>query len=223
MGWLRPVPIDDEPQRQSRAPSHPAPKSEPGATLDGANAPGDQRLVDEPMILPVQPHYDVTCNMPAVGSRWQCRWSSRQCFWPQHRAMTSTSISTRSRQVDQPRWRSIRVDLVFWTLAGGLVAALSRPLADWWNASRSVLLVGGLAFVVLGPILLLGLNRIRPTTRGLVASFVVTNFLLAPIVWAAAIFGWLRLSAAGNWALADAGVVMLVLGIWQLTALRPRD
>ena len=137
--------------------------------------------------------------------------------------MTSTSISTRSRQVDQPRWRSIRADLVFWTLAGTVVAALSRPLSDWWNLPRAVLLEGGLAFLVIGVVLLFGLNRIRPTTGGLVASFVVTNFLLAPIVWAAAIFGWLRLSAAGNWALADAGVVMLVLGIWQLTALRRRD
>ena len=137
--------------------------------------------------------------------------------------MTTTSIATRSRQADQPRWRSIRADLVFWTLAGGAVAALSRPLADWWNVPRSAFLEGGLAFLVLGPILLFGLNRARPTASALVASFVVTNFLLTPIVWAAAIFGWLRLSVAGNWALADAGVVMLVLGIWQLTALRRRD
>jgi hypothetical protein len=136
--------------------------------------------------------------------------------------MTSTSISTRSRQLDQPRWRSIRADLVFWTLAGAAVAALSGRLGDWWNVPRSALLDGGLAFLVIGVVLLFGLNRIRPTTGGLVASFVVTNFLLAPIVWAAAFFGWLRLSAAGNWALADAGVVMLVLGIWQLTALRRR-
>ena len=83
-----------------------------------------------------------------------------------------------------------------------------------------MLLACGLSFVVLGVILLPGLNRIRPTPRGLVASFVVTNFLLAPIVWAAALFDWLPLSATGNWALADAGVVMLVLGVWQLTALQ---
>ena len=83
-----------------------------------------------------------------------------------------------------------------------------------------MLLAGGLSFVVLGVILLLSLNRVRPTPRGLVASFVVTNFLLVPIVGAAALFGWLPLSAAGNWALADAGVVMLVLGVWQLTALQ---
>jgi hypothetical protein len=125
-------------------------------------------------------------------------------------------------RTDVGRWRSIRADLVFWTLAGAVVAALSGQLADWWNVPRSALLGGGLAFLVVGVVLLFGLNRIRPTTGGLVASFVVTNFLLAPIVWAAAFFGWLRLSAAGNWALADAGVVMLVLGIWQLTALRRR-
>jgi hypothetical protein len=136
--------------------------------------------------------------------------------------MTSTSISTTSRPTDYPRWRSIRADLVFWTVAGGAVAALSRPLSDWWNVPRPVLLAGGLSFLVLGPILLLGLNRARPTTSALVAAFVVTNFLLAPITVAAAFFGWLQLSAAGNIALADAGAVMLVLGIWQLTALRRR-
>jgi hypothetical protein len=158
-----------------------------------------------------------------TGSVWQCRYWSRQCLSPHSLGMTTTAISTRSRQADYPRWRSIRADLVFWTVAGAFVAALNRPIGDWWNISHAVLLAGGLSFVVLGVILLPGLNRIRPTPRGLVASFVVTNFLLAPIVWAAAIFGWLRLSAAGNWALADAGVVMLVLGIWQLTALRRRD
>jgi hypothetical protein len=133
--------------------------------------------------------------------------------------MTSTSISP--HPIDQSRRRSIRADLVFWTAAGAAVAALSRPLADWWHVSRAVLLEGGLAFVVLGPILLLGLNRMRPT-RGLVAGFVVTNFVLAPLAWAAAGLGWLGLSRAGNWALADAGVVMLALGAWQFAALRRR-
>ena len=84
-----------------------------------------------------------------------------------------------------------------------------------------MLLDGGIAFAILGPILLLGINRMRPT-RGLVAGFVVTNFLLAPLALAAAWFGWLGLSRAGNWALADAGAIMLVLGVWQLTALRRR-
>jgi hypothetical protein len=133
--------------------------------------------------------------------------------------MTTTSISP--RPIDQSRRRSLRADLVFWTSAGAVVAALSGPLARWWDVPRAVLLDGGLVFVVLGPILLLGINRMRPT-RGLVAAFVVTNFLLTPLAWAAAWFGWLELSRAGNWALADAGVVMLVLGVWQLTALRRR-
>lgn len=85
---------------------------------------------------------------------------------------------------------------------------------------HAVLLDVGLAFAVFGPLMLLGLNRMRPT-RGLVSGFVVTNFLLAPLTAAAASFDWLRLSSAGNWALADAAAVMLVLGIWQFTALRP--
>jgi hypothetical protein len=131
--------------------------------------------------------------------------------------MTTTSISP--RPIDSARRRSLRADLVFWTAAGAVVAALSGPLAHWWGVQRGVLLDGGLIFVVLGPILLLGINRMRPT-RGLVAGFVATNFLLAPLAWAAAWFGWLGLSRAGNWALADAGVVMLVLGAWQLAALR---
>jgi hypothetical protein len=135
--------------------------------------------------------------------------------------MTSTSISAKSQLSDSARRRSLRADLVFWTAAGAVVAALSGPLTRWWGVPRGVLLDGGLAFVILGPAMLLGLNRIRPT-RGLVAGFVVTNFLLTPLAWAAAGFGWLGLSRAGNWALADAGVVMLMLGAWQLTALRRR-
>src|ERR1700758_3045266 len=130
--------------------------------------------------------------------------------------MTSTAIS---RPTDSSRRRPLRADLVFWTAAGAVVAALSRPLSDDWGVPRGVLLDVGLVFAVLGPLMLLGINRMRPT-RGLVAGFVVTNFVLAPLAWAAAGFGWLGLSRAGNWALADAGVIMLVLGIWQLSALR---
>jgi hypothetical protein len=134
--------------------------------------------------------------------------------------MTSTSISATSRQTDHARWQSIRADLVFWTVVGAVVAAFSGPLADWWHAPHSELLVGGLSFLVGGVGLLLGLSRLRPTPRALVAGFGVSNLLLAPIAWAAALFGWLPLSAAGNWALADAGAVALGLGVWQLTALR---
>jgi hypothetical protein len=134
--------------------------------------------------------------------------------------MTSTSISARSRQADYPRWRSIRADLVFWTAVGAVVAALNRPLGDWWNVPHAVLLDGGLSFLIGGIGLLLVLNLVRPTPRGLVAGFGVSNLLLAPIMWAAALLGWLPLRAAGNWALADAGAVALVLGVWQLTALQ---
>jgi hypothetical protein len=133
--------------------------------------------------------------------------------------MTTTSIPP--RPIDSARRRPLRADLVFWTSAGAVVAALSGPLAHWWGVPRAVLLDAGLVFVVLGPILLLGINKMRPT-RGLVAGFVVTNFLLAPLAAAAAWFGWLGLSRAGDWALADAGAIMLVLGVWQLIALRRR-
>ena len=130
--------------------------------------------------------------------------------------MTSTAIS---RSTDSSRRRPLRADLIFWTAAGAVVAALSRRLSDDWGVPRAVLLGVGLVFAIFGPVMLLGLNRIRPT-RGLVAGFVVTNFVLAPLAWAAAGFDWLGLSHAGNWALADAGVIMLLLGAWQFTALR---
>jgi hypothetical protein len=130
--------------------------------------------------------------------------------------MTTTAISP---QTDSSRRRSLQADLVFWTAAGAVVAALSRPLAGSWGMPRAALLDVGLAFAVLGPVLLLGINRMRPT-RGLIGAFVVTNLVLAPVALAAAAFSWLPLSSAGNWALADAGVVMLALGVWQFTAMR---
>ncbi len=130
--------------------------------------------------------------------------------------MTTTAIS---RSTDASRRRPLRADLIFWTVAGAVIAAFSRPLSDSWAVPHAVLLDVGLVFAIFGPALLLGVNRMRPT-RGLVAGFVVTNFVLAPLAWAAAGFDWLPLSKAGNWALADAGVVMLVLGVWQFTALR---
>ena len=130
--------------------------------------------------------------------------------------MTTTSIS---RPTDTSRRRPLLADLVFWTAAGAVIAALSRPLSDSWGIPRAVLLDVGLVFAIFGPVLLLMVNRMRPT-QGLVAGFVATNFALAPITLAAAGFDWLELRAAGNWALADAAAVMLVLGVWQLTALR---
>jgi hypothetical protein len=134
--------------------------------------------------------------------------------------MTSATISRSSRHADDTRWRSIRADLLFWAVAGAVVAALSGPLSEWWNVPRAGLFVGGLSFLIVGPALLFGLNRIRPTARGLVLGFGVSNLLLAPTLWAAAALGWLPLSGAGNWALAGAGDVALVLGVWQLIALQ---
>lgn len=134
--------------------------------------------------------------------------------------MTTAAISTKTHPTDPTRWHSIRADLVFWTVAGAVVAALSGPLGDWWNVPGAELLIGGLAFVVAGVALLFGLNRIRPTSRGLVLAFGVSNLLLAPTLWALASLRELPLSVAGNWALAGAGDVALVLGVWQLTALR---
>ena len=108
---------------------------------------------------------------------------------------------------------------MFWTAAGAVVAALSGPLSNSWGVPRAVLLDVGLVFAILGPLLVLGVNRMR-VTRGLVAGFVVANFVLAPLSLAAAGLDWLGLSRAGDFALAAAGLVMLVLGIWQYTALR---
>lgn len=130
--------------------------------------------------------------------------------------MTTTSITHRT---DSARRWSVTADLVFWTAAGGVVAVGSGPLARTWGISRAVLLDAGIGFVILGPILLLGLRRIR-VTRGLVAGFVVTNAVLTPLAWAAAEYGWLGLTRAGNAALVGAGVVMLVLGSWQVSTLR---
>jgi hypothetical protein len=134
--------------------------------------------------------------------------------------MTSATISRSSRETDVSRWRPIAADLLFWTAAGAVVAALSGPIGQWWNVPRIELLVGGVSFLVVGPVLLLGLSRVRPVPRGLVLAFGVSNLLLAPTLWTAAALGWLPLTAAGNWSLASAGDVALVLGVWQLSALR---
>jgi hypothetical protein len=134
--------------------------------------------------------------------------------------MTSATISRSPSHTDNARWRSIAADLGFWAIAGAVAAALNGPLGRSWNVPHAGLLIGGLSFAVGGVALLLGLNRIRPTSRGLVLSFGASNLLLAPTLWLAAALGWLPLTSAGNWALAGAADVALVLGVWQLATLR---
>jgi hypothetical protein len=137
--------------------------------------------------------------------------------------MTSESISPSYRgyrAAATRRQQSIVADLVFWTAVGAVVAGFSRSLGHWWGLSQSVLLAGGVAFVVIGAASLVGLSRIRLVPRGLVWGFGAFNLVLAPLVWVAAELRWLPLSVQGNWALVFAGVAALVLGIWQLSTLR---
>lgn len=134
--------------------------------------------------------------------------------------MTCEYISHEYRVAADGRWRSIGADLAFWTAVGATVAVLSGPLGRLWSVPQPALVAGGVAFAVLGPGLLVGLSRIRPTPRGLVWSFGISNLVLAPLLWAAAKLRWLPLSTAGNWALSFAGLVALVLGVWQLSTLR---
>jgi hypothetical protein len=133
--------------------------------------------------------------------------------------MTSEHISRSSNKAgDAARW-SIVADLAFWSVAGAFGAALSQRLGKSWGIQHEVLLVVGLLFVVVGPGMLIALNRVRPTPLPLLSAFAVFNLVLAPLAWAAALSGWLGLSAAGDEALAWAGGIALVLGIWQLSAL----
>lgn len=101
-----------------------------------------------------------------------------------------------------------------------MVAALSEPAGEWWGVPQPVLLAGGVTFAALGAGLLLGLSRMRVIPRGLVWGFGASNLVLAPLAWLAAELRWLSISAAGNLAMIIAGFAALVLGIWQLNALR---
>lgn len=134
--------------------------------------------------------------------------------------MTSESISVNHQKASNERWRPIVTDLVFWSVAGATVAVFCGPLGQWWTVPPTALLAGGTMFVVVGGALWLGLQRLRPTPRRLLKVFGVANLLLAPAVWAVALFHLLPVSTAGNWALAAAGDVAVLLGAWQLTTLR---
>ena len=132
--------------------------------------------------------------------------------------MTSEQISRGSSKADAAAWWSIFADLAFWSVAGAIGAALSERLGKWWGAPHGVLLAVGLALLVGGAGLLFALNRVRPTPRRLVRGFGVSNLVLAPLAWVAALSGWLGLSTAGDWALGWAGGIALMLGLWQLNA-----
>jgi hypothetical protein len=134
--------------------------------------------------------------------------------------MTGEQFSRGSSKADDAAWWSIFADLVFWSVAGAIGAALSEPLGRWWGIPHGVLLAVGLAFLVGGAGLVFALNRIRPTPRQFVRGFGVFNLVLAPLAWATALSDWLRLNTAGNWALGCAGAVALVLGTWQLKTLQ---
>jgi hypothetical protein len=134
--------------------------------------------------------------------------------------MTSEQISRRSSKTEDAAWWSIVADLAFWSVAGAIGAALSERLGKWWGIPHGVLLAVGLAFLVGGAGSLFALDRFRPTSRWLAWGFGVFNLVLAPLAWVAALSGWLGLSTAGDRALGWAGGVALVLGIWQLSAVR---
>ena len=134
--------------------------------------------------------------------------------------MTTEYISTTATASTNQRWRPIGADLAFWSLAGATVALLSEPLGRWWRVPSTALLAGGLVLVVGGAGLWLGLRQISPTPRRLLTVFGAANLLLAPALWAVALWHLLPASPAGNWALASAGDVALLLGAWQLIVSR---
>jgi hypothetical protein len=133
--------------------------------------------------------------------------------------MTSHSIPVSDGATTDRRWRPIGADLAFWGVAGATVALLCEPLGRWWRVPTTALLAGGLVFAVGGFVLWLGLRRVS-SPRRLLTGFGVANLLLAPVLWAVALFHELPVSGAADWALATAGDVALVLGAWQLTTLR---
>ncbi len=134
--------------------------------------------------------------------------------------MISESISTSSGATSDKSWPPLVADVVFWSTAGSAVAVLCEPLGRWWGVPSTALLGGGLLFVVGGAGMWLWLRRARPVSRHLLQGFGVANSMLAPALWVMALCHWLPVTGAGNWALASAGDVALLLGAWQLIASR---
>jgi hypothetical protein len=119
-------------------------------------------------------------------------------------------------------WNGIVADLGFWTAAGVLAALFSVPLGGVSGVRPLWLAGGATGLAALGIVLLVGLSRLRPVPRRLVWGFAITNLASAPVVWLAALLGWLPLTAVGNWALAACADAMLLLSLYQLYLLRQR-
>ncbi|HET6167154.1 MAG TPA: hypothetical protein VFE07_10025 [Marmoricola sp.] len=114
----------------------------------------------------------------------------------------------------------VLADLVFWTVAGTVVIALSGSLDSTWGTDRAALVVVAGVLVVGGLAALAALWRTRPMPRRLVRVFGVANLGIAPVVLVAALIDLLDLTGSGNAALAGVAVVTVVLGAWQLAGAR---
>jgi hypothetical protein len=136
--------------------------------------------------------------------------------------MTSDALSRTLPQASDRLWPAIFADLAFWTATGGLAALLSVPIGRLIDVRPLWLAVGaaGLAAVSAGLVFLL--DRLRPASRRIVWGFALGNLAAAPVLWLAALFGWLPLSSAANWALAACAYAMFVLCLYQLYVLRRR-
>jgi hypothetical protein len=136
--------------------------------------------------------------------------------------MTSDALSRPFPHAKTHLWRAIVADLAFWTAAGLLAALLSVPIGNLIDVRPLWFAVGAAGLAAGGVGLLFLLGRVLPVSRGLVWAFALTNLVVAPVLWVAAFMGALPLSAAGNRGLAMCGDAMLILGLYQLYALRQR-
>lgn len=116
--------------------------------------------------------------------------------------------------------RAVVVDLAFWSLVGVAAAALAVPAADLIAVQTVWLVVAAVSLALVSGSALYGLGRLRPMPRTVVGTFAVFNLVGAPLVWVAALLGWVPLNSAGDWALFLAGDTMLLLGLYQVFALR---